>query len=84
MEGLPCELWVGDFDNYIAEVMDEESGLYQFAPQAVLIMPSEQRCRYPGKLTDSRRTCSRPKRGRAVDSLLELAASSTTRSRAKS
>ena len=27
MEGVPYELWLGDFDNYISEIMDEPGGL---------------------------------------------------------
>jgi FkbH-like protein len=72
MEGVPCELWVGDYDNYISEIMDETGALYAFGPQAILLMPSEQRCKYPGKLTDSRQA-QQDEAGRAVDSLLQLA-----------
>ena len=54
MERHPVELWIGDYDNYIAEIMDESSGLYEFKPQVVLVMPSEHRCRYSGRLTDAR------------------------------
>jgi FkbH-like protein len=71
MEGLPYELWCGDYDNYISEIMDEASGLYAFGPQAVLLMPSEQRCKYPGKLTDPREMQQAEAR-RVVDSILEL------------
>ena len=45
MEGSPYELWVGDYDNYISEIMDEGSALYEFKPDAVLLMPSGQRCK---------------------------------------
>ena len=72
MEGLPYELWVGDYDNYISEIMDDSSALYGFGPQAVLLMPSDQRCKYPGKLTDLR-DVQQAEAKRAVDSLLELA-----------
>jgi FkbH-like protein len=71
IQGTPCELWMGDFDNYLSEIMDEASGLYAFAPQVVLIMPSEQRCRYPGNLTDSREE-QQAEAGRVVKSLMEL------------
>jgi FkbH-like protein len=72
MEGAPYELWVGDFDNYIAEIVDDTSALYAFAPQAVLLMPSETRCKYPGKLTDSRDLQQAEAKG-VVDSLIDLA-----------
>jgi len=53
-ENLPVELWKGDYDNYIAEIMDEDSALYSFAPEVVFLLPSERRCVYTGKLTDAR------------------------------
>ena len=80
--GSPCELWVGDYDNYISEIMDETSGLYQFAPQVVLIVPPEHRCRYPGKLTDPREV-QQAEAGRLVHSLLDLAAKVHERARAE-
>jgi FkbH-like protein len=72
MEGIDCELWQGSYDNYVSEIMDESSGLYTFAPQIVLLMPSESRCRYPGLLTDSREA-QQAEAERVVQSLLELA-----------
>ena len=71
VQGSPCELWLGDFDNYVSEIMDEESDLYTFNPQAVLLLPSASRCRYQGNLTDSIDT-QREEAGRAVDSLIDL------------
>jgi len=53
-EGIECELWSGDFDNYTSEILDPESAVYQFAPHVVVVMPSEHRCKYPGGLLDSR------------------------------
>jgi predicted enzyme involved in methoxymalonyl-ACP biosynthesis len=49
---VDLKLWTGDFDNYISEVMDEASGLYEFHPEIVLILPSERRCRYKGRPSD--------------------------------
>jgi len=72
VEGIPCELWQGSFDNYISEIMDGASGLYAFAPQVVLLMPSEHRCRYTGGFTDLREA-QLAEAGRVVQSLLELA-----------
>lgn len=69
-EKIPVELWKGDYDNYIAEIMDEGSGLYSFAPQVVFLLPSERRCAYTGKLTDSRELPEAEAR-RVVDELLE-------------
>ena len=52
--GVRCEIWTGDYDNYYAEILDEESPLYKFNPDVVLILPSEQRCVYNGHLASSR------------------------------
>jgi FkbH-like protein len=71
MEGFPCELWLGDFDNYISEIMDETSELYAFAPQVVILLPSEHRCRYFGKLTDPREM-QQAEAGKVVETLLTL------------
>ena len=70
--GMPCEIWRGNFDNYAAEIMDENSALYAFGPEVAVLIPSEPRCRYPGHLTDDRET-QQAEAGRLVDSLLELA-----------
>jgi FkbH-like protein len=71
-EGFPIELWKGDYDNYISEIMDDESGLYSFAPKIVFMLPAERRCAYTGKLTDPRELPEAEAR-QAVDGLLELA-----------
>jgi FkbH-like protein len=71
-ENFPVELWKGDYDNYIAEIMDEESALYSFAPEIVFLLPSERRCVYTGKLTDAR-TLPEAEAQRTVDGLLDLA-----------
>jgi FkbH-like protein len=72
VERFPVEVWQGDFDNYISEIMDDDSGLYAFGPQVVFLLPAERRCVYTGPLTDAR---ERPQAEaqRVVDSLLELA-----------
>ncbi|MDR3457454.1 MAG: HAD-IIIC family phosphatase [Verrucomicrobiae bacterium] len=72
MENLPVELWQGDYDNYISEIMDENSGLYEFAPQVIFLLPAERRCMYTGKLTDARGAQQAEARG-VVDGLLDLA-----------
>ena len=72
LENHPVELWQGDYDNYISEIMDDDSGLYKFAPQVVFMLPAERRCAYTGKLTDPR-ALVQAEAQRVVDSLLELA-----------
>ncbi|MGA2248214.1 MAG: HAD-IIIC family phosphatase [Verrucomicrobiota bacterium] len=72
MENLPVELWQGDYDNYLSEIMDQEGELYAFAPQVVILLPAERRCVYTGRLTDPR-PAQQAEAQRVVDSLLELA-----------
>jgi FkbH-like protein len=71
MDGFPLELWQGDYDNYISEIMEEDSELYAFAPNVVFLMPSERRCAYTGGLTDAK-DLQQAEAGRVVQSLLEL------------
>jgi len=72
VENFPVELWSGDYDNYISEIMDDASELYTFAPHVVLILPAERRCAYTGSLTDPR-AAQQAQAQRTVDALLELA-----------
>lgn len=82
MRGLPVELWQGDYDNYISEIMDDGSGLYAFAPDIVFLLPAERRCVYTGNLTDSREA-QQAEAQRVVNSLLELARQANSRTRAE-
>ena len=49
---IETELFVGNYDNYIPEIMDKGSALYKFAPQVVILVPSPRRYSYPGHLLD--------------------------------
>ena len=51
---IPCQLFVGEFDNYVSEIMEPAGKLYEFQPQCVFLLPSEQRCKYQGGLSDAR------------------------------
>ena len=82
MSGTPVELWRGEFDNYISEIMDGTGGLYEFKPQAVLLMPSEHRCKYMGQLSDSREM-QQAEANCVVNSLLELVRGLHEKSRAE-
>jgi len=72
IQGTPVEVWLGDYDNYVAEIMDETSGLYAFAPNVVWLLPAEGRCQYSGALTDPR-TVQQAEAVKTAESLLELA-----------
>jgi len=49
-----AEFLVGDYDNYVAEIMEDSSALYRFKPEVILLLPSHQRCQYLGQLFDER------------------------------
>ncbi|MBA2525653.1 MAG: HAD-IIIC family phosphatase [Pyrinomonadaceae bacterium] len=52
--GSPAELFIGEFDAYATEILNESSALYHFKPQVVLIVPTERRCKYLGHPADPR------------------------------
>ena len=49
-----AEFLLGDYDNYIAEIVEESSKLDEFRPEVILLMPSHRRCQYTGLWTDGR------------------------------
>lgn len=48
--GVSPVVWTGDFDNYVAEILDPDSELYTFQPNMILVLPSEHRCRITGAI----------------------------------
>ena len=82
VENFPVELWQGDYDNYISEIMDDDSELYAFAPDVVFMLPAERRCTYTGHLTDAREL-PQAEAQRVVDALLELACRVNEKTRAE-
>jgi FkbH-like protein len=82
LENHPVELWQGDYDNYLSEIMDDDSGLYTFAPQVVFMLPAERRCTYTGHLTDAREL-QQAEAQRVVDGVLELARKVSEKTRAE-
>jgi len=82
MTDQPCVFWRGEFDNYTAEIMDEDSDLFKFKPQVVLMMPSAARCKYTGALADPR-VGQQLEAERVVRSLLELVRSLHEKSQAE-
>ena len=46
--GVHAEYWVGDYDNYVSEILAADSALYAFQPDVVLILPAERRCTFQG------------------------------------
>jgi FkbH-like protein len=49
-----AEILLGDYDNYISEIIDESSPLYDFKPEVIVFLPSHRRCQYSGHLLDAR------------------------------
>ncbi len=82
VENLPLELWQGDYDNYLSEIMEDGSALYAFAPHVVFLLPAERRCVYTGRLTDAREL-PQAEAQRVVASLLELARKAHEKTRAE-
>lgn len=50
--GFAPVLFVGGYDNYNAEILEDASPLYGFSPDVTLMLPSADRCRYLGALSD--------------------------------
>lgn len=50
--GYRAALWTGDYDNYVAEILDSDGALYGFAPEVVFVLPSGTRAAYPGGAFD--------------------------------
>ncbi|HEY0161301.1 MAG TPA: HAD-IIIC family phosphatase, partial [Edaphobacter sp.] len=76
------ELWKGDYDNYIAEILDPESELYAFKPDVIFLVPSSQRCAYHGAMTDAREQ-QQAEAAKAAEDLLALCRTAHDRSGAE-
>jgi FkbH-like protein len=48
--GVHGEYWVGEYDNYVSEILDLGSPLYAFRPEVVIVLPAERRCVFKGAL----------------------------------
>lgn len=82
MRQIPCQLLLGDFDNYVAEIVDPAGKLYQFLPQVVILLPSASRCKYSGSLSDSREAQQAEAAG-AARQVLDLSRTLHERARAE-
>lgn len=80
--GFEPSLFVGEYDNYAAEVLEPSSALYRFAPQVVFIVPAEKRCTFAGgfgaPLQEQRKAVERCR-----DELLSLSRMAHERSKAE-
>jgi FkbH-like protein len=82
IQDTPVEIWLGDYDNYVSEIVDDTSELYAFAPRVVLLFPSENRCKYSGLLTDSR-AAQHAEAVKTAQALLDLARQANDRTGAE-
>jgi FkbH-like protein len=80
--GFRSQLFVGDYDNYVSEILDERSALYEFRPEIVLLIPSLRRCRYQGRLFDPPDR-QRDEAQQSAGQLLDLCATLHQRSKAE-
>jgi FkbH-like protein len=49
-----AEFLLGDYDNYVSEIVGEFSPLDEFKPEVILFLPSHRHCRYSGLWLDAR------------------------------
>jgi FkbH-like protein len=52
--GVASELFLGDYDNDAAEIMEPDGALEAFRPEVTLLLPGARRCKYDGSITDPR------------------------------
>jgi hypothetical protein len=52
VNGVAAEMFTGDYNNFRSEMLEPGSGLCEFRPDVVIVLPDEQSCKYPGKLGD--------------------------------
>lgn len=53
IRGVECERFLGDYDNFISEILDRSSPLYTFKPDLVFILPNANHCRFSGSHLDA-------------------------------
>jgi FkbH-like protein len=71
LNGIACELFVGKFDNYVAEIVEQTSSFNTFRPDTIVLFPSSRHVRPPDSLTDPP-SQHRATAARAVEDLLAL------------
>jgi FkbH-like protein len=66
---LTAEILLGDYDNYMAEILGEGSRVAEFKPEVILFFPSHRRCQYSGHWFDPREKQEAEVRGTAAQIL---------------
>ncbi|MBF0435690.1 MAG: HAD family hydrolase [Magnetococcales bacterium] len=52
--GYVSHCYLGAYDNYTSEILDDTSDMVAFKPEVVILLPSQRRHSYQGALTDDR------------------------------
>ncbi|MCA1384192.1 HAD family hydrolase [Bradyrhizobium sp. BRP05] len=79
IRGIECERFLGEYDNFVSEILDGSSSLYAFKPDLAFILPNASHCRFSGSLLDDVEH-QREAAVRAAEHLLNLAQTFTVRS----
>ncbi|WP_225147611.1 MULTISPECIES: HAD-IIIC family phosphatase [unclassified Bradyrhizobium] len=79
IRGIECERFLGEYDNFVSEILDGSSSLYAFKPDLAFILPNASHCRFSGSLLDDVEH-QREAVVRAAEHLLDLAQTFTVRS----
>ncbi|MFK4486106.1 HAD-IIIC family phosphatase [Bradyrhizobium sp. USDA 336] len=79
IRGIECERFLGEYDNFVSEILDGSSSLYAFRPDLAFILPNASHCRFSGSLLDAVEH-QREAAVCAAEHLLNLARTFTARS----
>ncbi|PSO14985.1 hypothetical protein C7G42_29190 [Bradyrhizobium sp. MOS003] len=53
IRGIECERFLGEYDNFVSEILHGSSPLYAFKPDLAFILPNASHCRFSGSLRDA-------------------------------
>ena len=53
IRGIECERFLGEYDNFVSEILHGSSPLYAFKPDLAFILPNASHCRFSGSLLDA-------------------------------
>jgi FkbH-like protein len=77
-----AEFLLGDYDNYVSEIVGQFSRLDEFKPEVILLLPSHRQCRYNGLWLDAREKQEAQVRNTAAQ-ILELCRAANKRTGAE-
>ncbi len=82
ISGMEIDLFLGDFNNFHSEILNESSLLYKFSPEVTILLPGHTHCNYLGQLTDTRDT-QELQAIQVCESILSLCSTLYTRTRSE-